>query len=171
MHPNPFHRFLLHIQQQIPHSSVCLLAPGQDLARWQNEAIGALVSQFRGERVVSAHDVVHVVNAAAGCLVDGRADRAGSEARTEDGLDGRRGAAGERLQLAVFLGEVGAGVAVGWAVLVIESDGLAGEEGKLTSHEQLRVRVPVDEELDALRGLGGAQPSGQSGCLGSIALR
>ena len=39
---------------------------------------------------------------------------------------------------------------------------------ELTSHEELRVRMPVDEELDALRGLGVLQPRGERGRLRGI---
>ena len=46
-----------------------------------------------------------------------------------------------------------------------------GVGGDLTRHKQLRVRVPVDEELDTLAGLCGLEPGGEGGRLGRVAGR
>lgn len=69
-----------------------------------------------------------------------------------DGLDSGDGALGERLQLGILGGDGGARVAVG-------------------GHEELRVGVEVDEELQALRGLGLGQPGGEGSGLGGVAGR
>lgn len=53
---------------------------------------------------------------------------------------------------------------------LFDFEGGGGEGKRLTGHQQLRVRVPVDEELNALGRLGLLQPCGQHDGLGSIAL-
>jgi hypothetical protein len=152
---------LLHVEKQISNTSIRLLAAGNDLIGGENEAVGSLVAKLGGEDVVGLDDLVDVVDAGAGSLVDGLADVSGGEGGAKDGADGGGSATRKRQQLSVLGRDVGAGVAVSWVCQSLKI-WHPKRRGQLTSHEHLRIRVPVHVELDALRRLGGAEEGSQS---------
>lgn len=124
----------LHVPEQVLDALVRLLAGGQDLGRRQDEPVAAGVTELHGEDVVCLGHIIDVVHAGAGRRVNGRAYGPIGVLRAVQRGDGLGGTAGQRLQLVVVGGGGGAAVPV-------------------RRHEQLRVRVPVDVELDALRAL------------------
>ena len=105
----------LQIQQKIPKPRIRLHTTRQDLIRRQNEPIIPRIPQFRRKRILRLTDIGHVVDAAAGDLVDGGADGPGFEDGAVDGLDGCDDALGEGLVLSVVGGYDCAGVAVCWS--------------------------------------------------------
>jgi len=110
---------LLHVLQQVPHTSIRLLASGHDLRRRQDKAVVAPVAQLGSENVVSTDNIVGIVDTAAGGLIDRGADRARLEAGTVDFLNGGRGALRKRLQLLVVGGDLRAGVSISWRGSII----------------------------------------------------
>lgn len=110
----PAHQRLIHVLQQILEARICLLSAGLDLVSWQHEAVSASVSQLRGKGVVRSDNIIHIVDAGAGGLVDSRADGTVGKRRSMDGLDGGNGASCERLQLVVVGSDGVAGISIGW---------------------------------------------------------
>lgn len=110
----PVHRRLFHVLQQILEACICLLSAGLDLVSWKDEAVSASVSQLRSKGVVRSDNIVHIVDAGAGGLVDGRADGAVGKRCSVDGLDGGNCAPCERLQLVVVGSDGIARISIGW---------------------------------------------------------
>jgi hypothetical protein len=114
LHKDTTSTSLFHVLEEVSNTSPSLLAAGQDLVGGQDEAVAASVAELSGESVLGADDVVGIVDAVAGGLVNGVADGAGLEAGAEHRLDGARHAPSQRPQLRVLGSDRRAGVAVGW---------------------------------------------------------
>lgn len=140
----PAHQRLFHVLQQILEACVCFLSAGLDLVSWEDEAVFASVPKLRSKGVVGSDNIIHIVNAGAGGLVDGRADGAVGKRRSMDGLDGGNGALCEGLQLVIVGGDGAAGISIGWKSRLVLISGNHQAILLLTSHEELRVGVIVD---------------------------
>lgn len=143
---------LSQIKQQIPKPRKRLHCTRQYLVRRQHKPKAPRIPQLARERILRFANIGDVVDAAAGHLVDGGAYGAGFEDGAVDGFDGGDGALGQGLVFGVVGGYGGAGVAVCWG----EVSGLGGNEreicrgwgeGGLTGHEELRVGMVIDKEL------------------------
>lgn len=160
---------LFHVLQQILDTCKSLSAGGDNLAGWQHEAVGAGITELGGEGVVRTNDVVHVVDGGTGGLVDSGADGSGLEGQTVDGLDGGGSTGGERVELRGFGGDGSAGVAISYIVKIsVDSNGVLCKNVELTRHEELRVRMNIDEHLQALSTLDAVKLSGENLGLWSI---
>lgn len=123
----------LHVSQQVLDPLVRLLPAREDLASRQHKSVPTSIAKLDGEDIVCLGDIADVVHTAARDLVYSTADRPRLELRAKQRLHGPRSAFCEFLVLVVLGRQRGARVSVG-------------------RHKELRVRVPVNVQLQALRG-------------------
>jgi hypothetical protein len=121
----------LHVLEQVLEPRKRLHARRQDLVCRQHKSIASRVPKLARERKLDLGHVASIVDTAARRLVDRAADRAIVEHRSIHCLDRGHRACGKRLVLGVVGRHRRARVAV-------------------RRHEQLRVRVVVDEHLDSV---------------------
>jgi hypothetical protein len=81
-----------------------LFSTGHDLASRQHEAAVSSIPKLSSEDVLAADDVLDVVDAGAGGLVDGAADGAVVEGGAVDFLEGVNEGGGEGLEFVVVVG-------------------------------------------------------------------
>lgn len=125
------------------------MAAGEDLVRWQHKTIPSGISEFYSERIIRLGNICNVVNAITSSLVYGTANRSWGELCAKQCSNRVRGATGQRLVFVIVSGKGTAGIAV-------------------RGHEELRVRVPVNVQLQPLGGLDGGKLGNQALGLWSV---
>lgn len=102
----------MHVLKEVAETSVGLGGSWQNLTGGQDEAVVTGVAKLGRESVVSANNIINVIDAAAGRLVDGGANGAIGIVSAIDRLDGSDSALGKGLELSVLGRPSCAGVTV-----------------------------------------------------------
>lgn len=97
---------------------------GKNLVRWQDKPIGTSISQLSGEAVLDLAHVICVIDAAAGSLVDGRANGTSCESCAVDSFNSAGSTISEGYKFGVIGSASSARITIGcwraWSVFPVE---------------------------------------------------
>lgn len=115
---------LYHSRKYILDARPGLDTTGKNLVRRQDKPIGTGISQLGGEAILDLAHVICVIDAAAGSLVDGRANGASRESCAVDGFNSGSSATSEGYKFGVIGSASSARITIGcwrvWLVFLVE---------------------------------------------------